>query len=197
MKLTKKQLKKIEKFAKEKIDDFLWQHIQRVRNYALKITKREGGDKNIIEIAALLHDIGGYHPTLREHAFKSSERASRFLRKIGLDEKTISKATRCIETHIGPIGCPGQEGCPRPKTLEEKILYDADMLELIGPFGILKMFYVSTTKRKRDFFEAIKIAKMVNSATYRTLFTKTAREIAKPLVELQKEFYKQLDKQLT
>jgi uncharacterized protein len=34
-----------------------WWHIHRVRNIALKIAEAEGGDRFLIEMAALLHDI--------------------------------------------------------------------------------------------------------------------------------------------
>lgn len=37
-----------------------WWHIHRVRNLAKRIARHEGADIFIVELAALLHDIGDY-----------------------------------------------------------------------------------------------------------------------------------------
>ena len=59
-------LRKIERFAKkyceyytlEQGEQSLWQHVQLVRHFALKLAKVEGVDTQVLEYAALLHDIG-------------------------------------------------------------------------------------------------------------------------------------------
>src|SRR5690554_7377575 len=37
-----------------------WYHIDRVRRVALQIQKNEGGDRLVIELAALLHDVSDH-----------------------------------------------------------------------------------------------------------------------------------------
>ena len=57
-------IKKTETFVKETLSKDStghdWWHIYRVRNLAKRIAREEGGDIFLVELAALLHDIGDY-----------------------------------------------------------------------------------------------------------------------------------------
>ncbi|HHX58843.1 MAG TPA: HD domain-containing protein [Candidatus Moranbacteria bacterium] len=61
MKIAPGVIKKIEKEAREFFVGSNgchdWSHVERVRNLALTIGKKEKADLQILEIAALLHDI--------------------------------------------------------------------------------------------------------------------------------------------
>lgn len=55
-------IKKVEQKVKEILSGESsghdWYHVKLVRDLALRIAEKEGGDKEIIEIAALAHDVG-------------------------------------------------------------------------------------------------------------------------------------------
>ena len=87
-----------------------------------------------------------------KHGFEGAKIAQQRLLEIGLDNDTIKKITNAIERHMGPI--PGfiqreaekyeNKTCkkivfPRPETIVDKILYDADMLSLVDERGINKI----------------------------------------------------------
>src|SRR5262245_37854997 len=52
------------------IDDLAhgWEHIQRVYRLALHIAEKEGADRFIVGMAALLHDLGRATPAEQPHA---------------------------------------------------------------------------------------------------------------------------------
>ena len=53
--------KKIEEYVKSMRwtpQDFYWKHAFQVREFALMIQRRVGGDKDVVEASALLHDVG-------------------------------------------------------------------------------------------------------------------------------------------
>jgi len=110
-----------------------FEHSQRVRNYALQLAKNQKADKQIIEIASYLHDIGRGQEEDEYHTQTSSKLAKTFLVNQKLPEDKIQKVIHCIETH-------SRKKLHRktPQTIEAKILYDADGLEMIGAVGLLR-----------------------------------------------------------
>jgi HD superfamily phosphodiesterase len=124
----------IERFAKNNmVDDFLhgWSHIERVVKYARHINDELQADWQIVYSAALLHDIGhkygdGYHNV------KGSDIAYKFLKEIGLEENISQNIKHCILTHSR------QYSEEKPSTVEAKVLFDADGMDLFGPIGLMR-----------------------------------------------------------
>ena len=62
MRINRKVIKQIEQEAKKYFKDASgchdWTHVERVETLALWIGKKEKADLDILEIAAILHDIG-------------------------------------------------------------------------------------------------------------------------------------------
>ncbi len=56
-----------------------WSHILSVRNNALRLQKILGGDKEIIEIAAYLHDCD-YSKGIKKHTELSAIKAKKYLK---------------------------------------------------------------------------------------------------------------------
>jgi len=133
--------KKIEDFAKKMLlkggNSHNWEHTQRVLRLCRKIWEKEGGDWEIIEISALLHDIGRYYQNKSKnkisHAKIGVKLAKKILKKIKMNEGKITKILHCIETHR-------YREDNKPKTKEAKILFDADKLDAIGAVGIGRAF---------------------------------------------------------
>ncbi|MDR2695373.1 MAG: HD domain-containing protein [Deltaproteobacteria bacterium] len=103
-------------------------HAQRVLCNVLQIAKTEqGADARVLIAAALLHDIGRGEAA-REHAVAGSEKAYVFLRKSGYPKSLAGHIAECILTHSYASGAP-------PRSIEARILFDADKLDLTGALG--------------------------------------------------------------
>jgi uncharacterized protein len=135
-----------------------WTHVERVRTLALHIGKKEKADLFIVEIAALLHDIGRKKEMKQRggfcHAEKGAEIAGILLDKYGLNSTIKDNILHSIIAHRF-------RNSYIPSTIEAKVLYDADKLDSIGAIGIA-----------RDFLFA-------GGAGSRTLYTGNERRLAR------------------
>ena len=134
--MTRELYQRIENYMRASMDDSAHdcEHVYRVLYNALEIAKTEAVDYDVLIAACLLHDIGRIDqirdPSLC-HAEVGSEKAYRFLLDIGLDESFAGKVRHCILTHRFRKALP-------PQTLEAKILFDADKLDVTGAIGIAR-----------------------------------------------------------
>ncbi|MDR0326117.1 MAG: HD domain-containing protein [Oscillospiraceae bacterium] len=115
------------------------EHVYRVLNYALDIAGHEGGaDTNILTMACLLHDVGRAEQFADpgvDHAVCGAERASLWLVQNGYPADFADAVKACIQTHRFRSDSP-------PQSLEAKILFDADKLDVCGAVGIARtLFY--------------------------------------------------------
>ena len=62
---------------------------------------------------------------------KFRAKAISFLQELGWSEPEIEEAATCLERHLKD-----------PQTVEEKVVHDANYIELLGAFGIAKAFTV-------------------------------------------------------
>lgn len=117
-------------------------HVFRVYNLCLLIAKSEKEvDLNILIPAALLHDIARVEESNDltgkiDHATLGSVLAEDILRKLEYTEDEIEKIKHCIIAHRFRTG-------NEPKTIEAKILFDADKLDVIGASGIARTFMLA------------------------------------------------------
>ena len=107
----------------------------RVLYNALAIAAEEPEtDYDILITACLLHDIGRIDqiadPSLC-HAEVGSEKAYRYLLELGMDEPFAAQVKHCILTHRFRKNL-------LPQTLEARILFDADKLDVTGAIGIAR-----------------------------------------------------------
>jgi len=112
-------------------------HVLRVYNLALTIAANETGvDLEVLQAAVLLHDIGGAQeandPTGRiDHAVVGCEMAKPILESLNFSAAKIKHIQDCILSHR-------YRNDNEPKTIEAKILFDADKLDGIGAIGIAR-----------------------------------------------------------
>lgn len=110
------------------------EHIYRVLDNALVIAREETVDYDVLIAACLLHDIGRpdqlADPSLC-HAQVGSEKAYRFLLDQGFAEAFARRVRDCIRTHRFRRD-------DTPESLEAKILFDADKLDVTGAIGIAR-----------------------------------------------------------
>lgn len=113
-----------------------WDHVTRVYNLCVKIGKEEGADLEILKLAALLHDIG-ISKDRENHEKVSVELAKEILK----DYDKMEEVLHCIDVHRFSKDL-------EPKTLEAKILQDADRLDVCGAVGIVRtMVYTGYVNR--------------------------------------------------
>ena len=111
------------------------EHVYRVLYNALEIAAQEETvDYDVLIAACLLHDIGRTEqiadPSLC-HAEVGSRKAYAYLLQLGMGEDFADQVKHCILTHRFRKNLP-------PKTVEAKILFDADKLDVTGAIGIAR-----------------------------------------------------------
>ena len=117
-------------------------HIYRTCKMAKEIAKKEGGDLFVIELGALLHDIGDWK--FNEDLQAGSKKSRALLEKLNVDEQTIAHVCEIVD-NVSFKGANHKNGI---KTLEGKIVQDADRLDAIGAIGIARTFaYGGSAKR--------------------------------------------------
>jgi uncharacterized protein len=109
-------------------------HVLRVYRLAERIAKAEGANLEVVRTAALLHDSRGSAPgeegeARAEHHIASAEFAGEVLSEKGWPTEKIAAVQHCIRAHR----FRGKEDAP--ESLEAKVLFDADKLDVLGAIG--------------------------------------------------------------
>lgn len=182
-------IEKCEQFAKEMLPVDLhhgWEHVDRVRNYALTIGEQEQADMAIVEIAALLHDIGRSNEHEGEYHTEAGGRiAPEFLKQFDMPQSEKDKIVRIIKSHSRK-----EKYRMMPDSLEGKVVYDADGLDMVGAVGILRVALSASTKGKD--WEHIKKKARWRLKIKDDFYTETGKRIAASRCNLLKEYVNQL-----
>jgi uncharacterized protein len=118
-----------------------WEHIKRVYRLALRIAEQENADTFIVGMAALMHDIGHLSTdTSLHHADLSISMADELLLAYDVSAATREAILHAIEAHSFSLGI-------EPRTLEAKVVRDADRLDSLGAIGILRWAITGTVRR--------------------------------------------------
>ena len=125
-----------------------WWHIHRVRNLSLKIAETEGGNRFIIEMAALLHDLDDW----KINGDEKGGRAIGWLKNIKTSETEIKKIAEIIDQ----VSYKGVGVTTIATSIEAKIVQDADRLDAIGAIGIARTFAYGGNKGRPIYLPEIK-----------------------------------------
>jgi uncharacterized protein len=112
-----------------------WHHIRRVWLLARQIAAREGADQEVVELAALLHDIADWKFHGGDDS-KGPQEAERLLKEEGASQALIDQVVEIVAT----VSFKGAGVASVMKTLEGKCVQDADRLDAIGAIGIARCF---------------------------------------------------------
>ena len=119
------------------------QHVYRVLNNAIEIAKgEENVNMDVLMTAALLHDIGRAdekNDPAADHAVTGGDRAYLILTEtpeLAYDHAFAEHVRQCIRTHRFRRNDP-------PASVEAKILFDADTLDVCGAVGIARTLMYS------------------------------------------------------
>ena len=132
--LVKKTLAFVKKqLANEPTGHDYW-HVRRVWETAKKIQAVEGGDLELVELAALLHDLGDYKQ------LEFDEQKGILVLRGMMDVLEIpADFQKKIITIVEDSMFVGDDTIS-PATLEGKIIQDADWMENLGAIGIARTF---------------------------------------------------------
>jgi len=148
-------------------------HFVSVHKYAKELCKRLGGDMEVVEIAAWMHDIGSIMVGRKEHHITGCRIAEKKLREFGLEEEKIKKVKDCIFSHRGSQKIDRE-------SIEEEIIADADAMSNFDNLpGIFKAAYIYEKKEQGAARQSVK-QKLINCWNKLSL---EAKKIIKPKYE--------------
>ena len=121
-----------------------FEHIKRVYANICKLLKEEkNANEFICRMSALLHDVD-------DHKMNTDGKvAERFLQSLNIDKSTIQTILETIDA----ISFSKSGANPNFKTLEMKLLSDADKLDAMGAIGICRALSFSVSRNQPLFNE--------------------------------------------
>ncbi len=193
---TKAIITNIRSFAYEnsKKDDIHgFKHTERVLKQSLEIGINLNANLTVIEIATLLHDVGRYlkkEDEVKNHAEISAGIAERFIYKnnFNIAKEDIKNILHSIRSHSFSNEII-------PKTLEAKILSDADKLDAIGAIGLYRT--IGFTLRNNGGIEQV-IKHLENKILNLKdrMYLEVSKQIAKKRHKIIQNFYEQIKKEI-
>ncbi|MGO4888038.1 HD domain-containing protein [Anaerobacillus sp. MEB173] len=158
-------LGKAELFVKEQLEGDSsghdWWHIYRVTKLATTIAQKEGANQYICTLAALLHDVAD--EKLNESEEAGLKKVSNWLMENGVAEEDHDVIMEIIEM-ISFKG--GNQSAMR--TLEGKVVQDADRLDAIGAIGAARTFAYAGWKGQPMYDPEIIPRQKMTKEEYRT-----------------------------
>jgi len=165
-------------------------HVLRVLENAKKIAINEEVDSEVLEIAALLHDIAFSKGILEgAHGDISAEIAKEIIGKTNISEEKRKKILQAVKFH-DLYHRAGKE--PTESIyLETKIIQEAGSLDSLGYIGVIRAVSYAT-KVKKDPVQIIKnqLGRLDN------FNTKYGKEVAGARVKVMEDFLKGIEGEL-
>ena len=110
-----------------------WEHVNRVFLLATRIAEEMEADLEIVQLGALLHDIGR---TVGEpHNITGVSKTREILEAFRYDTTRLKEIENIVKNH-------NMDNWSKLSTIEEKIVWDADKLDGLGAIGIARAFYM-------------------------------------------------------
>lgn len=208
--MNKKQIiKNAESFVKKALSKegtgHDWWHIERVRNNARLINKKEKADHFTVDLALLLHDVGDRKVIKKDEDDYSI--AENFLKKQKLPKEFIEEIMFIIKNMSFSKSLNKKRN---DVSREFCVVQDADRLDAIGAIGVARAFAYGGHKgrplydptKKAQKINTTKNYRKLNSSTFHhfeekllllrdLMNTKTAKEIAKDRNRFMKMYLKQ------
>lgn len=162
--MTDLQLKKIKEFAKigyQKTDQFHdLRHALLTVKYAKELARQyENVNFPVLICACLLHDIGRVNKDIG-HPEESARIAEPFLVKIGVGKAEREEILHAISVHA-------KERIHEAKTIEAKLLFDADKLQILSVYGFLRVTFFLVNKRGWSINKSLKFMWDYVKSTYK------------------------------
>ncbi len=168
-----------------------WWHVYRVWKNAKKIAEKENADCFVVELSALLHDIADWK--FNDGDENMGAKVSReWLESLAVDNEIIDHVCEIIR-HSSFKGAGVENNI---KTLEGKILQDADRLDAIGAIGIARTFAYGGSKNKEIYNPEIKPEFHTTSEQYKNNTSPTINHFYEKLLLLKDLMHTNTAKQI-
>jgi len=199
-------IKKTETFVKETLSKDStghdWWHVHRVRNLAKRIALHEGADIFIVELAALLHDIGDYK------FFQGDEEAGAvkvrgWLSSLEISPSLIDKIVG-ITSQIFFIHTLPDKSKEKDKknsttpTISKELMAvtDADRLDAMGAIGIARAFTYGGFFNRPIYDPNTKPSKFITKEEYKTTEAPSINHFYEKLLKLKDMMYTPLGRKM-
>jgi len=197
------------------------EHVFRVHKFCLYLANYESSvNLDVLNTAALLHDIAKVKEDLdnsgnTDHALLGAEMAEAILKELGYTEN-LDHIIQCIRTHRF-------KGDNKPETLEAKILFDADKIDILGSIGIARSYMIAGRYGQSIYNDTLiddyikdnlvggdLKGRIMNNSKHspnlefeikikkipENLFTDKAKEIARQRIDFMENYFSQLKKDI-
>jgi uncharacterized protein len=146
-------------------------HGQRVVRTARRIMEEEGGDPFLVEAGAWLHQL-----------HDDAEALGEFLPSLDIGDETREKI-REIVTSCKP------NRIEQGSSLEAKIVFDSDGLEVLGPYGTVRELLCNAVARTKGWDESVHDTRNIQKAFEGKLMTETGRRMARESIKITGKFW--------
>jgi len=171
-----------------------FKHVERVLNLCVQIGTALNANLLTIKIAALLHDVGRIHEEnndVKNHAEISAEMAEKFFQKTNFNLNIDN-----IENIIHSIRAHSFSNKVKPKTLEAKILSDADKLDALGAIGLYRTIIYSFKLKNGGIEKVIEHLEKKIIKLKDRMYLDISKEIAKERQKIILDFYYKIKKEV-
>lgn len=174
-----------------RFDGHDYSHLERVYKNAIKISEKEGANKFVCCMAALLHEVDDEFIGGKYIKGYDCPKAREFLNTQNLDVRLIDWICEIINNMS--FRKPNNQ----LRTIEAKVVMDADLLDAIGAIGIARAFQIGSAAQKsfydgnlqedtviKDFYvELLNVSSKCN--------TSAAKELAKDRRSFMEQYLQQ------
>jgi uncharacterized protein len=167
-----------------------WFHIERVWKLAKQIAQTENADTNIVEMAALLHDISDHK------LVKNPQEVILKLKNWLQDKKLTAEETEKIIYIVKNVSYKGVGTKDRMKFIEGKIVQDADRLDAMGAIGIARTFAYGGSKKRMIYDPSKKPVLHHSFEQYKTSKSPTINHFYEKLLHLKDRMHTQTGKKI-
>ena len=160
-----------------------WFHADRVRKTGLTLQETEGGDRLVIELALLLHDVGDRKvlnlpdddPTIAASFLQSQK-----IGQVGIE------AIMHIITHMSYS--KSLDGSQIEKPIEFQIVQDADRVDALGAIGIARAFAFGGSRGRLLYNPAAQAEEFATTESYKQSTGSTLHHFDEKLFKLKDGF---------
>jgi len=199
-----KIIKKTEDFVKKVfLEDYTghdWWHTHRVRVLAKKIAISESADLFIVDMAALLHDVGDYK------FFGGDEEAGvlfvkKWLSSLKVTEELVDKILTVIsnisyKNTLPESGNRKKQNSPNFPSKEFMAVCDADRLDAIGAIGIARAFTYGGFYKRQIYNPKIKPMKNITQEEYKKTDAPSINHFYEKLLRIKEMMHTKLGKKI-
>ncbi|TFF95287.1 HD domain-containing protein [Candidatus Thorarchaeota archaeon] len=175
--------------------NYRFDHVAEVARVAQYLARGTSADKEVIQVAAWLHDaakpsLGG----VKNHAEASAELASTLLSEAGLDRRFIDSVCDAIRKHAGLTLSKPLE------PIEAQIIWEADKIVKLGAIGfihyVLNSIQMSAGKTLQDLSKEAKDYLPLAEKIAASMSTKKGKKLAKTRLETLRRISDALEEEL-